>query len=124
MNKSRGDLSSRHIYSHPSHKHHCPRYTNSSTLTSGGKPPYSKSRNKSVYCPCISPQIFMGAPNSNSIGWLNKTSLAWLQRLVASCTLMSTGVPGFLFLADKRLSIIPSIHDSSGGALLFWRIIV
>jgi hypothetical protein len=27
-----------------------------------------------------------------------------------------------LFRADKRLSIMPSIHDSSGGALLFWRI--
>jgi hypothetical protein len=37
---------------------------------------------------------------------------------------MSTGVPGFLFLAERRLSMIPSIHDSSDEALLFWRIIM
>ena len=92
--------------------------------TSGGNPPYSNSRKRSVYCPCMSPQTFIGAPNSKSIGWLNKTSLVWLHRFIASWTLISTGVPGFLFLAERRLSIMPSIHDSSEGPLLFWRIIL
>jgi hypothetical protein len=54
------------------------------SLTSGGKPPYSKSRNKSVYCPWTSPQILMGAPSSSNMGCAMKISLAWLHRLVAS----------------------------------------
>ena len=43
-----------------------------SLLTSGGKPPYSNNRNRSVYCPCTSPQILMGAPSSSNMGWLKK----------------------------------------------------
>lgn len=81
--------------------------------TSGGNPPYSKRRNRSVYWPCISPQILIGAPNSKSIGCCIKTSLDWLHSCVASCTDKSTGVPGFLFLALKSKSITPSIHRSS-----------
>ena len=47
-----------------------------------------------------------------------KISLAWLQREVASCTEISTGVPGFLFLAERSWSIIPSIQLSSCAAIV------
>jgi hypothetical protein len=46
--------------------------------------------------------------------------------LVASALDISTGVPGFLFRADNKLSIMASIHDSLSAdeELLLGRIIM
>jgi len=41
-------------------------------------------------------------------------SLAWLQSVIASDWDISTGVPAFLDLAESRVSMMLSIHASSG----------
>lgn len=57
-------------------------------------PPYSKSRNKSWYCPWMSPQIFSGASNSNNAGCPNTISRVFVHMLLTSASVSCTSLPG------------------------------